>query len=86
MPNPSPQGYDPKDGESLERSKLKEFTTPGEGQDECFEYAGRVKRTKLEVLEEFGATAKRIPVRFAVELLGWMSGREFSIASGAKVS
>lgn len=84
--NPSGKGYDVNDGESLERSKLKEFITPGEGQDECFEYSGRVRRTKLEVLEEFGNTSKRIPVRFCVELLGWMNEREFSIASGAKVS
>ncbi|KAK0565252.1 NAPDH-dependent diflavin reductase [Tilletia horrida] len=69
----------------LEHEKLTEFLTPGEGTDEMFEYAQRVRRTCLEVLEEF-KSVQNIGPEWAVEMFGWMQERKFSIASSPAVS
>ncbi|KAK0558151.1 NAPDH-dependent diflavin reductase [Tilletia horrida] len=69
----------------LEHEKLTEFLTPGEGTDEMFEYAQRVRRTCLEVLEEFRGFVGIAP-EWAVEMFGWMQERKFSIASAPAVS
>ncbi|KAL9934880.1 hypothetical protein V8E36_005956 [Tilletia maclaganii] len=69
----------------LEHEKLTEFLNPGEGTDEMFEYAQRVRRTCLEVLEEFRGV-RGVGVQWAVEMFGWMQERKFSIASAPAVS
>lgn len=63
----------------MEREKLQEFCTPGEGADEMYEYAMRVRRTMLEVLEEFGTV--QIPLNYVLDVFPVLRRREFSIAS-----
>lgn len=67
----------------MEREKLDEFCTPGEGADDMYEYALRVRRTIAEVLDEFKAV--RVPVEWACEVLPFMRERSFSIASSPEV-
>lgn len=68
----------------LERQKLDEFCTPGDGYDEAMEYAVRPRRTVWEVLEEFRSV--KIPLDRAAEALGGeMREREFSIASAPSI-
>ncbi|CAD6918227.1 unnamed protein product [Tilletia controversa] len=69
----------------LEHEKLTEFLTPGEGTDEMVDYAHRVRRNGLEVLEEFRGV-QGVGVEWAVEMFGWMQERQFSIASAPAVS
>ncbi|KAE8209406.1 hypothetical protein CF327_g6605 [Tilletia walkeri] len=69
----------------LEHEKLDEFLTPGEGTDEMVEYAQRVRRNALEVLEEF-RSVEGVGIEWAVEMFGWMQERKFSIASAPAVS
>lgn len=69
---------------SMEREKLDEFCTPGEGADEMYEYAQRVSRTIAEVLEEFKTID--VPLKWVCEILPQMRERQFSIASGPSVS
>ncbi|CAO1625661.1 unnamed protein product [Parajaminaea phylloscopi] len=69
----------------LEREKLDEFCTPGEGYDDAMEYAVRPRRTVWEVLEEFRSV--KLPLERAAESLGGeMREREFSIASAPSSS
>lgn len=65
--------------EHMQHEKLQEYCTPGEGADEMYEYAIRVRRTMLEVLEEFDAV--QIPLRYVLDVFPLMRRREFSIAS-----
>ncbi|PWN87025.1 hypothetical protein FA10DRAFT_273327 [Acaromyces ingoldii] len=64
---------------SLQREKLQEYVTPGEGADDMYEYAQRVRRTILEVLEEFTDVA--VPLRHVLDVVPAMRARDFSIAS-----
>ncbi|KAN0063709.1 NAPDH-dependent diflavin reductase [Thecaphora frezii] len=64
---------------SMEREKLDEFCTPGEGADEMYEYAMRVRRTMAEVLYEFGSV--KVEPRWVAELFPGLRERAFSIAS-----
>lgn len=68
----------------MQREKLQEFCTPGEGADEMYEYAMRVRRTMLEVLEEFDAV--QVPVQHVLDIFPPMRRREFSIASAPRRS
>lgn len=69
----------------LEREKLDEFCTPGDGYDDAMEYAVRQRRTVKEALDEFKSV--QLPIERAAECLGGqMREREFSIASSPTVS
>lgn len=62
-----------------EHEKLVEFLQPGEGTDDMYEYAQRVRRTMAEVLAEFKSV--KIPPSFAMELFPLMRARQYSLAS-----
>lgn len=68
----------------MQREKLDEFCTPGEGADDMYEYAQRVRRTIAEVLAEFDSV--RIPLEYVCEVLPMLRERQFSIASCPAVS
>jgi sulfite reductase alpha subunit-like flavoprotein len=63
----------------MQREKLQEFTTPGEGADDMYEYAIRVRRTMLEVLDEFDSV--QIPLAHVLDVFPLLRKRDFSIAS-----
>lgn len=63
----------------MQRGKLQEFCTPGDGSDEMYEYAIRVRRTILEILEEFNAVT--VPLAFLLDIFPVIKRRDFSIAS-----
>ncbi len=63
----------------LEREKLDEYCTPGEGAEDMFDYAMRVRRTILECLEEFQSV--QIPLEYLLEAVPFLRERQFSIAS-----
>lgn len=63
----------------MEREKLDEYCTPGEGADEMFDYAQRVRRTILEVLEEFGTV--EFSAAYLLDVVPFIKPREFSVAS-----
>ncbi|XP_035829247.1 NADPH-dependent diflavin oxidoreductase 1 [Aplysia californica] len=69
--------------DELEREKLEEFCTP-EGQEELYSYCNRVKRTILEILEDFHKTSKRIPFDHLFDVIPALQPRAFSIASSIK--
>ncbi|WFD42022.1 NAPDH-dependent diflavin reductase [Malassezia psittaci] len=62
-----------------EHEKLQEFLQPGEGTDDMYEYAQRVRRTMAEVLDEF--TSVSIPVEYVMEVFPLLRERQYSIAS-----
>ncbi|XP_076454641.1 NADPH-dependent diflavin oxidoreductase 1-like [Babylonia areolata] len=66
--------------DELEREKLQEFCTP-EGQDDLFSYCNRVRRTILEVMQDFHQTSKRVPLDYLFDLIPPLQPRAFSIAS-----
>lgn len=66
-----------------EREKLEEYLQPGDGTDDMYEYAQRVRRTMAEVLYEF--TSVKIPVEYVMETFPLLHERQFSIASGPTV-
>ncbi|KAF8479036.1 riboflavin synthase domain-like protein [Russula ochroleuca] len=63
-----------------EREKLEEFSSP-EGAGELYEYTTRVRRTILEVLNEFRSV--HVPREHIFELFPPLRPREFSIASAS---
>lgn len=63
----------------MEREKLDEYCTPGDGADDMFDYAQRVRRTILEVLEEFGTVS--FGIEYLLDVIPFLKPREFSIAS-----
>ncbi|KDN39260.1 riboflavin synthase domain-like protein [Tilletiaria anomala UBC 951] len=67
---------------SMEREKLDEYCTPGEGADDMFDYAMRVRRTILEVLEEFQSV--NFGLERLCEVVPFTRERQFSIASSAE--
>lgn len=68
----------------MQREKLDEFCTPGEGADDMYEYAQRVRRNIAEVLAEFESV--RVPLEYVCEVLPLLRERQFSIASCPAVS
>lgn len=66
--------------DELEREKLLEFCSP-EGQDDLFSYCNRVRRTVLEVLQDFRLTSRNVPFEYLLDLIPAILPRAFSIAS-----
>ncbi|OWF37436.1 NADPH-dependent diflavin oxidoreductase 1-like [Mizuhopecten yessoensis] len=64
----------------LEKEKLEEFCT-AEGQEELYSYCNRVKRTILEVLQDFPHTSANIPFEYLFDVIPQLQPRAFSIAS-----
>ncbi|WFD07805.1 NAPDH-dependent diflavin reductase [Malassezia vespertilionis] len=75
------QHFSPPD--HLEHEKLTEFLQPGEGTEDMYEYAQRVRRTMAEVLHEFKSLD--IPINCVMELFPLMRERQYSIASAPSV-
>ncbi|CAG5115516.1 unnamed protein product [Candidula unifasciata] len=69
--------------DELELEKLEEFCSP-QGQEELYSYCNRVKRTILEVLEDFSKTTARVPFEYFFDLIPALQPRAFSIASSPK--
>eukprot|EP00043_Microstomoeca_roanoka_P015697 m.157588 g.157588 ORF g.157588 m.157588 type:complete len:366 (-) comp16311_c3_seq1:4069-5166(-) len=70
--------------DDLEKEKLQEFTTP-EGQELRYDYCNRMRRTAVEVMQDFPSTRQRIPIEYAAEMFGFMQPRAFSISSHPEV-
>ncbi|VDI53148.1 NADPH-ferrihemoprotein reductase [Mytilus galloprovincialis] len=68
----------------LEKEKLEEFCT-AEGQEELYTYCNRVRRSILEVLQDFPHTSANIPFEFLFDLIPVLQPRSFSIASSQKM-
>jgi len=64
----------------LEKEKLQEFGTI-DGQDELYEYCQRVRRTILEVFQDF--TSIRLPLDYLFDVVPLLRPRQFSIANSA---
>ncbi|GAB1606870.1 NADPH-dependent diflavin oxidoreductase 1 isoform X1 [Argonauta hians] len=71
--------------DELEKEKLEEFTT-AEGQADRFDYCNRVRRTTLEVLQDFKQTVPKIPFEYIFDLISPLKARAYSIASSQKKS
>ncbi|XP_062612772.1 NADPH-dependent diflavin oxidoreductase 1-like isoform X2 [Saccostrea cucullata] len=68
----------------LEKEKLQEFCTP-EGQEELYSYCNRVKRSILEVLQDFPHTSSCLPFEYLFDIIPALQPRAFSIASSQAV-
>ncbi|CAG2236503.1 Sulfite reductase [NADPH] flavoprotein alpha-component,NADPH-dependent diflavin oxidoreductase 1 [Mytilus edulis] len=68
----------------LEKEKLEEFCT-AEGQEELYTYCNRVRRSILEVLQDFPHTSANIPFEYLFDLIPVLQPRSFSIASSQKM-
>ncbi|XP_022327985.2 NADPH-dependent diflavin oxidoreductase 1-like [Crassostrea virginica] len=68
----------------LEKEKLQEFCTP-EGQEELYSYCNRVKRSILEVLQDFPHTSSVLPFEYFFDVIPQLQPRAFSIASSQVV-
>ncbi|CAL1525891.1 unnamed protein product [Lymnaea stagnalis] len=66
--------------DELEREKLEEFCSP-QGQEELYTYCNRVKRTILEILQDFSKASAAIPFEYLFDLIPPLQPRAFSIAS-----
>ncbi|XP_052831310.1 NADPH-dependent diflavin oxidoreductase 1 isoform X1 [Octopus bimaculoides] len=71
--------------DELEKEKLQEFTT-AEGQSDRYDYCNRVRRTTLEVLQDFKQTVPKIPFEYIFDLISPLKPRAYSIASSQKKS
>lgn len=69
--------------DEMEKEKLEEFCTP-QGQEELYSYCNRVKRTILEILQDFHKTSKQIPFQYLFDVIPPLQPRAFSIASSIK--
>jgi len=69
--------------DEMEREKLEEFCSP-EGQDELYSYCNRVRRTILEILQDFSKVSVNIPFTYLFDLIPAIQPRAFSIASSPK--
>ncbi|KAK7487379.1 hypothetical protein BaRGS_00021341 [Batillaria attramentaria] len=69
--------------DELEKEKLQEFCTP-ESQDDLYSYCNRVRRTILEVLQDFRLSSQRVPFEYLFDLIPPVQPRAFSIASSPK--
>ncbi|PVF92410.1 riboflavin synthase domain-like protein [Serendipita vermifera] len=66
----------------LEKEKFEEFTSlTADGQDDLFEYTHRVRRTILEVLQDFRYVS--IPLEYIFDVFPPIRARQFSIASSS---
>ncbi|KIM26533.1 hypothetical protein M408DRAFT_330504 [Serendipita vermifera MAFF 305830] len=69
--------------DELEIGKLQEFTSlSAEGQDDLYEYTHRVRRTILEVLQDFRHIS--IPLDYIFDVFPLIRPRQFSIASSSQ--
>lgn len=75
------QHFSPTD--HMEHRRLVEFLQPGDGTDDMYDYAQRVRRTMAEVLHEFKSV--QIPVSYVMDVFPLMRERQYSIASGPSV-
>ncbi|ESO92772.1 hypothetical protein LOTGIDRAFT_216443 [Lottia gigantea] len=66
-----------------EKEKLEELSS-SEGQQDLYNYCNRLKRTTLEVLQDFPQTCPRIPFDYLFDLIPPLKPRAFSIASSQK--
>ncbi|XP_077986666.1 NADPH-dependent diflavin oxidoreductase 1-like [Glandiceps talaboti] len=64
----------------LEKEKLQEFAS-AEGQQELFSYCNRLRRTTLEVLQDFPHVSSTLPLNYLFNLIPPIQPRAFSIAS-----
>ncbi|XP_059146403.1 NADPH-dependent diflavin oxidoreductase 1-like [Physella acuta] len=69
--------------DELEKEKLEEFCSP-QGQEELYSYCNRVKRTILEVLQDFSKTSASVPFEYLFDIIPPLQPRAFSIASSPK--
>jgi sulfite reductase alpha subunit-like flavoprotein len=70
--------------DAREAMRLKELSSP-EGLDDLLAYCTRVRRTSLEVLEDFKSAQQAVPVGFLLELFRPIQPRAFSISSASEV-
>ncbi|XP_048772680.2 NADPH-dependent diflavin oxidoreductase 1-like [Ostrea edulis] len=70
--------------DELEKEKLQEFCTP-EGQEELYSYCNRVKRSILEVLQDFPNTSSSLQFEYLFDVIPQLQPRAFSIASSQVV-
>lgn len=70
-------------GDDFQKNRLLEFTNPVY-LDELYDYTTRPRRSILEVLQEFDTV--KIPWQWAMTVFPQMRGRQFSIASGGKLT
>ncbi|KAG8848424.1 NAPDH-dependent diflavin reductase [Serendipita sp. 411] len=69
--------------DSLEKEKFEEFTSISEeGQDDLYQYTHRVRRTILEVLQDFRHVS--IPLEYIFDVFPLIRARQFSIASSSR--
>ncbi|KAG8833491.1 NAPDH-dependent diflavin reductase [Serendipita sp. 399] len=69
--------------DSLEKEKFEEFTSLSEeGQDDLYQYTHRVRRTILEVLQDFRHVS--IPLEYIFDIFPLIRPRQFSIASSSR--
>lgn len=71
--------------DEMEKEKFEEFSSTA-GQIERYDYCNKVRRTTLEVLQDFRHTAPNIPFEYIFDLIPPLQPRAFSIASSQKVS
>lgn len=71
--------------DEMEKEKFAEFCSPA-GQIERYDYCNRVRRTTLEVLQDFRHTTPNIPFEYLFDLIPHLQPRAFSIASSQRIS
>ncbi|KAG5360876.1 NADPH-dependent diflavin oxidoreductase 1 [Yarrowia sp. B02] len=64
-----------------QKERLQEFSQPGEGLEDLFDYANRPRRSILEVVTEFDSL--KIPLRYVLDVFPLMRPRLFSISQKA---
>lgn len=64
-----------------QKERLQEFSQPGEGLEDLFDYANRPRRSILEVVTEFDAL--KIPLKYVLDVFPIMRPRLFSISQKA---
>ncbi|XP_074640456.1 NADPH-dependent diflavin oxidoreductase 1-like [Tubulanus polymorphus] len=69
----------------LEEEKLREFAST-EGQQELYDYCNRMKRTTLEVLDDFPCAVKNLKIDYLFDLIPALQPRAFSIASAIQAN
>jgi len=68
--------------EPRERERLQELASP-EGQDDLLNYCTRMRRTALEVLDDFPSI--KIPLAYLADVFPALQPRAFSISSSPRV-
>ncbi|KAG5368856.1 NADPH-dependent diflavin oxidoreductase 1 [Yarrowia sp. C11] len=64
-----------------QKERLQEFSQPGEGLEDLFDYANRPRRSILEVVTEFDSL--KIPLKYVLDIFPLMRPRLFSISQKA---